>query len=135
MHELYTERVVLVYWFLELVKRSYGRQEEAKYPKDLAGCVFDAENMLRICNLEMQTPTLGVLRDCDVCVFSYSLNELCEYPMMTLEARKIRVERDALNARLCYWNGKKASVEPLVTYHRFSLEVASLMDLFAMPCN
>ena len=130
MHELYTGRAVPVFPFLESVIRAYGKWEEAEYPKDLVRCGVDAEKMLRIWNLGMQAPTLGVLRDCAVCVFSYCLNGMRESSTMTLEASKVRAEGDALTARLCYWKGRKASSEPLVTYHRFSSEVSSPLDLF-----
>lgn len=130
MHELYTGRAVPAYPFLESVTRAYGKWEEAKYPKDLVRCGVDAEKMLLIWNLGMMTPALSVLRDCAVCVFAYCLNGLRESSTMTLEANKVRVEGDTLSARLCYWKGRKASAEPLVTYHRFSPEVSSPLDLF-----
>lgn len=130
MHELYTGRAVPSYPFLESVIRAYGKWEEGNFPKELVRCGVDAQKMLMIWNLGMQTPLLSILRDCAVCVFAYCLNGLRESSTMTLEASKVHVQSDALTARLCYWKGRRVSTEPLVSYQRVSPEVASPLDLF-----
>lgn len=130
MHDLYTGRPLPSFPFLDSVIRAYGKWEESKYPRELVRCGMDAQKMLMIWNLGMRTPVLNMLRDCAVCVFSYCLNGLRESSTMTMETSKVRIEGNALTARLCYWKGRRVSTEPLVTYHRVSSEVSSPLDLF-----
>lgn len=130
MHELYTGRPVPTYPFVDVVIRAYGKWEEQQYPKESVRCGIDATIMLRVWNLGMHTPSLYMLRDCAVCVFTYCMNGLRESSTMSMEAVKVHFRDDELLARLCYWKGRRASNEPLVSYCRVSREVSSPMDLF-----